>query len=187
VLLRRFWHTGDRTCLIDALNFAVGYLLISKKIATAISQDPLQFNALDNAKVKMALANARVLLLRVQTPHTIGMAQIMGQTEGTFLVCYKGKREAEGEEIRHCVTVDCLRRIAFCNENGVYPFCLSADPRAQETTTKHNKLKGLLDVCTITLVYRVLFQVGKRGAGETRVLRECVRAPQPDNKRQKHE
>ena len=102
------------------------------------------------------------------------MAQIMGQTEGTFLVCYKGKREAEGEEIRHCVTIDCLRRIAFCNENGVYPFCLSADPRAQETITKHNKLKGLLDVCTITLVYRVLFQVVKRG----RVRRVCsVNAP----------
>ena len=147
---------------------------------------PLQFNALDNAKVKTALANARVLLRRVETSRTIGMAQIMGQTEGTFLECYKGKREAEGEEIRHCVTIDCLRRIAFCNENSVYPFCLSADPRAQETITKHNKLKTLLDCCTITLVYRVLFQVVKREAGETRVLHECAKAPQPDNKRQKN-
>ena len=186
VLLRRFWRTGDWTCLIEALNFAVGYVLISKKIANAISQDPLQFNALDDAKVKTALANAGVLLLRVeQQQGTIGMAQIMGQTQGTFLVCYKGEGEAKGEEIRHCVTIDCLRRIAFCNENGVYPFCLSADPAAPETITKHNKLKKALGVCTITLVYRVLFQVGKWGAGETRVLRECTKAPQPDNKRQK--
>jgi hypothetical protein len=187
VLKPRFQRTDAWSCVTDALNFAAGHVLISKKIANAISQDPLQFNPLDNAKVKTALAGAGVLLLRVEQPQgtTIGMAHIMGQTEGMFLVKYKGRGEAVGEEIRHCVTRCCLRRIAFCNENGVYPFNNHTDPNHDETKTRHNQLKGMLDVCKIECVYRVLFDVTKYQMGKTRVHRERAEATQPDNKRQK--
>jgi len=187
VLARRLWYTGDWTCQLDALQFAVGYVLIPKKLAITIAQNPLLFNALADSKVQEALSDAGVLLLRVELPRTLGMATLMGQKEGMFLVCYNAKTKTEkGEDIGHCVTIDCLRRIAFCNQNGVYPFCLSAS-QGPETADKHTKLRKLLGVREIKHVYRVLFRVDKptSGAGETRVLRNCAKVPQPDNKRQK--
>jgi hypothetical protein len=187
VLARRHWYTGEWTCQLNALDFAVGYTLIPKKLALTIAQNPLRFNALADSEVQKALSAAGVLLLRVKLTDTIGMATIMGQKEGTFLVCYNAKtKEKEGEDIGHCVTIDCLRRIAFCNQNGVYPFCLSAK-KGPETADTHNNLRKRLGVRRITHVYRVLFRVDKptAGAGETRVLRNCAKAPQPENKRQK--
>jgi len=180
VLAPQFYYTGPRTCMTDALAFIFGYAFLSEEDANAIGEDPQIGNSFCCSAVQLAMHDARVVVRRIKRK-AIRMETITGQREGLFLVRYTGAGE-QGELIRHCVAIDCMRRIAFCNQNGVYPFCLSDDGRA-ETPISHTKLKELLGVSKITQAYRVLVAVDAKSGVNLR--RPRATAPPLGNKRQR--
>jgi len=160
VLESNAYHTGPMTCMTDTLAFILGYPILSEEDANAVATtwQESHENTLNHPAVQDALNEAQVVLRRIgKKGHTVKMQRILGQREGMFLVVFTGNL---CPETRHCVAIDCLRRVAFCNQNGVYPFCLNDDERP-ETSESHTKLNDLLGVDRINAVYRVLVGVDK--------------------------
>jgi hypothetical protein len=156
-------RTSDRSCSLDSLSWAMGVCVVPAELAKRIEQQPLVLHPLDHKEVKDALHKAGGLLKRIHPRRgdTFPLSLFTGQKAGMFLVGYTGVN-ATGGQVSHYIAIDCQRRVAFCNENGVYPFNLAESHQSKkEKATSHKKLKQLLGVKDITCVYRVLIKVNE--------------------------